>query len=62
MPHMKSMFLKLLPWSLDYLGGTLSVKFGMYMHQTTIFRRVLDNYPTYFFITLLLFNYLIYTY
>jgi len=30
------------------LGRTYSVKFKIYAHQTTIFKRVLDNCPTYF--------------
>jgi len=35
-----------------------SVKFGIYVHKTTIFRGVLDNCPTYFYhlIIILLFN------
>jgi hypothetical protein len=44
-----------------HLRGTFSVKFWIYMHQMTIFG-VLNNCPTYFFITLLLSILLIYTY
>jgi hypothetical protein len=33
----------------EELEGTLSVKFGIYLHQMTIFRGVLDNCPTYFY-------------
>ena len=29
-------------------SGALSEKFGIYVHQTTIFRGVLNNYPTCF--------------
>jgi hypothetical protein len=29
-------------------GATFSVKFGIYMHQTTIFRGLLGNCPIYF--------------
>jgi hypothetical protein len=29
--------------------GTLSVKFGIYVRHTTIFRGVLDNFTTYFY-------------
>jgi hypothetical protein len=29
--------------------GTFSVKFEIYVHQTTIFREILDNCSTYFY-------------
>jgi hypothetical protein len=31
-----------------YPEGTLNEKFGIYMRQRTIFKAVLNNYPTYF--------------
>jgi len=34
--------------------GTLSVKFGIYVHQITNLKRVLGNCSTYFFIILFL--------
>jgi hypothetical protein len=34
--------------NIKHLGGIFSVKFGIYMHQTTIFKRVLNNCSTYF--------------
>jgi len=34
--------------------GILSVKFGIYVRQMTIFKGVLNDFPTHFFITLLL--------
>jgi hypothetical protein len=47
----------------ESLWGTLNIKFGIYTCQTTILKGgVLDNSPTYFFITQLLSNFLIYTY
>jgi hypothetical protein len=33
--------------------ATLSVKFGIYVHQMTIFKKVLDKCPNYFLVTLL---------
>jgi hypothetical protein len=29
--------------------GTLSVKFGIYVHQMTIFKGVLNDFPTHFY-------------
>jgi hypothetical protein len=42
---------------MNTLGGTLSVKFEIYVHQTTIFKGF-----NLFFIPTLLCNFLIYTY